>query len=158
MILHKSNSKFDFALIMIILRQNSKKKYIKYSKFYKRSQILNCLEFNDYRILLYEINFHWRISMSVNTFPLEVFDFGVSFSSIVYKAFSNQKNFKNTKNLFRICVEIPWQFHIYSPIPLTPRIQSGKVFFREFKKNFWRLGEKFWDFWKPFFVQFAGVL
>ena len=45
--------------------------------------------------------------MSVNTFPLEVFDFGVSFSSIVYKAFSNQKNFKNTKNLFRICVEIP---------------------------------------------------
>ena len=33
--------------------------------------------------MLHEINFHWRISMSVNTFPLEVFDFGVSLSAIL---------------------------------------------------------------------------
>ena len=69
-VLHKSSLKYDFALKMIILRQNSMKKYIKYSKysnFYRRSQILNCLGFNKYRILVWEINFHWRISMSVKT-------------------------------------------------------------------------------------------
>ena len=33
--------------------------------------------------LLHKINFHWRVSMSVNIFPLEVFDVGVSCSSIV---------------------------------------------------------------------------
>ena len=86
--LHKASLRFDFALKLIILRQNSKKKYIKYpksSKFYKRGQILNCLEFNNYWILLYKLNFHWKISMSVNIFPLEVFEFGVSLSSILDK-------------------------------------------------------------------------
>ena len=34
------------------------------------------------KILLYEINFFARISMSVNIFPLYVFDFGISGASM----------------------------------------------------------------------------
>ena len=61
-----------------------------------------------------------------------------------------KKNFKNTKYLFRICVEIPWQFHIYSPIPLTPRIQSGKVFFFASLKKLLKVGRKVLRFLKAF--------
>ena len=85
MVLHNSILKFDFEYIMIILRQYSKKNYRKIpksSKIYIKCHILNCLGFNNYWILLHKINFHWRISMSVNIFPLEVFDFGVSRYSI----------------------------------------------------------------------------
>ena len=85
MVLHNSFLKFDFAYIMVFLWQYSKKNYRKIpksSKIYIKCQILNCLGFNNYRILVHEINFHWRISMSVNIFPLEVFDFGVSRYSI----------------------------------------------------------------------------
>ena len=42
------------------------------------------LGFNNYRVLLHKINFHWRISMPKNIFPLEVFDFGVYRYSIPY--------------------------------------------------------------------------
>ena len=86
MVLHNSFLKFDFAYIMVFLWQYSKKIYRKIpksSKIYIKCQILNRLGFNNYWILLHEINFHWRISMSVNTFPLQVFDFGVSLSAIV---------------------------------------------------------------------------
>ena len=79
MVLHNSILKFDFEYIMIILRQYSKKNYRKIpksSKIYIKCHILNCLGFNNYWILLHKINFHWRISMSVDIFPLEVFDFG----------------------------------------------------------------------------------
>ena len=81
MVLHNSILKFDFEYIMIILRQYSKKNYRKIpksSKIYIKCHILNCLGFNNYWILLHKINFHWRISMSVDIFPLEVFDFGAS--------------------------------------------------------------------------------
>ena len=87
MVLHNSFLKFDFAYIMVFLWQYSKKNYRKIpksSKIYIKCQILNCLGFNNYWILLHEINFHWRISMSVNTFPLQVFGFGVSLSAILY--------------------------------------------------------------------------
>ena len=83
MILHKK---------CFILRQNSKKKFWKYpksSKVYKRCQILNCLEFNNYWFLLHKINFHWRISMPRNIFSLEVFDFGVSRYCIFEMRWSN---------------------------------------------------------------------
>ena len=36
-----------------------------------------------YWVKLHEINFHWRISISVNIFPLEVFDFCVLLCSIM---------------------------------------------------------------------------
>ena len=88
MVLHNSFLKFDFAYIMVFLWQYSKKNYRKIPKSSKiyikwKCQILNRLGFNNYWILLHEINFHWRISMSVNTFPLEVFDFGVLLSAIL---------------------------------------------------------------------------
>ena len=94
--------KNDFCFLWFKL--NSKKKYIKYSKsskFYRRSQILNCLGFNNYRILVRKIYFHWRISMSVNTFPLEVFDFSVSLSGIINTLFTKAKSSKT--NIFQIC-------------------------------------------------------
>ena len=87
MVLHNSILKFNFEYIMIILRQYSKKNYRKIpksSKIYIKCHILNCLGFNNYWILLHKINFHWKISMSVNIFPLEVFDFGVSRYSIMF--------------------------------------------------------------------------
>ena len=37
----------------------------------------------NYWVLLHKFNFHWRISMSVNIFPLVVFDFGASRISIL---------------------------------------------------------------------------
>ena len=83
--LHNYFLKFDFAYIMVFLWQYSKKNYRKIpksSKIYIKCHILNCLGFNNYWILLHKINFHWRISMSVNIFPLEVFDFCVLLSSI----------------------------------------------------------------------------
>ena len=86
-VLHNSILEFDFEYVMSILRQYSKKNYRKIpksSKIYIKCHILNCLGFNNYWILLHKINFHWRISMSVNIFPLEVFDFGVSLSGIIY--------------------------------------------------------------------------
>ena len=91
MVLHNSILKFDFEYIMIILRQYSKKNYRKIpksSKIYIKCHILNCLGFNNYWILLHKINFHWKISMSVNIFPLEVFDFGVSRYSITFMLLS----------------------------------------------------------------------
>ena len=99
MVLHNSFLKFDFAYIMVFLWQYSKKNYRKIpksSKIYIKCQILNCLGFNNYWILLHEINFHWRISMSVNTFPLQVFGFGVSLSAIIKIVLCS----KNPKKLF----------------------------------------------------------
>ena len=87
MVLHNSILKFNFEYIMIILRQYSKKNYRKIpksSKIYIKCHILNCLGFNNYWILLHKINFHWRISMPKNIFPLEVFDFGVYRYSILH--------------------------------------------------------------------------
>ena len=56
------------------------RKYTKPLKIYKRCQILNCLEFNNYWFLLHKNDIHRRISMKI--FPLEVFDyFGVSWYS-----------------------------------------------------------------------------
>ena len=98
MVLHNSILKFNFEYIMIILRQYSKKNYRKIpksSKIYIKCHILNCLGFNNYWILLHKINFHWRISMSVNIFPLEVFDFGVS-RYCIFEAGITQRCSKNS--------------------------------------------------------------
>ena len=76
MVLHNSILKFDFAYKMIILRQYSKKNYRKIpksSKFCIKSQILNCLEFNNYWILLDKIKICCRISIPESLFPLLVF-------------------------------------------------------------------------------------
>ena len=86
MVLHNSILKFDFAYKMIILRQYSKKNYRKIpksSKFCIKSQILNCLEFNNYWILLDKIKICCRISIPESLFPLLVFEFETSGADIL---------------------------------------------------------------------------
>ena len=88
MVLHNSILKFDFAYKMIILRQYSKKNYRKIpksSKFCIKSQILNCLEFNNYWILLDKIKIYCRISIPESLFPLLVFEFETSGADIMSK-------------------------------------------------------------------------
>ena len=43
-------------------------------------------EFNIYWVKLHKINFHWRITMSVNIFPLEVFVFYSPVYCVLYIA------------------------------------------------------------------------
>ncbi len=62
------------------------------------------LGFNNYWVLLHKINFHWRISMSVNTFPLQVFDFGVSLSAILS---ANALKKKKGKRIDAWCAYVP---------------------------------------------------
>ena len=101
MVLHNSILKFDFAYKMIILRQYSKKNYRKIpksSKFCIKSQILNCLEFNNYWILLDKIKICCRISIPESLFPLLVFEFETSGADIV----DIQRNINNVKH--KLCI------------------------------------------------------
>ena len=56
-------------------------------------------EFNKFWAKLHRINFHWKISMSENIFPLEVFDFCVLLSSIMRTLWEKSETELNSQSL-----------------------------------------------------------